>query len=84
MKTTRRHMVALGLLGSVTLSAGDSAATPDAGQLAQCTRACQSGREAILNFCRSLPDPRMKTPCFALALGSVVACTNWCYFHWGT
>lgn len=84
MKITARHIVALGLLASVTLSAGDSKAAPDPTQLAQCTRACQSGREAILAFCRSVPDPRMKTPCFALAVGSLVACTNWCYFHWGT
>lgn len=84
MKRSARYILAVGLLALVTLTANDSVAAPDPAQAAQCVSACQSGREAILSFCRSLPDPRMKTPCFALALGGVVACTNWCYFHWGS
>lgn len=55
----------------------------DAAQLAQCQAACASGGMAIRNFCNTLPDPRMRGPCFALELGSEVACKSWCYWHFG-
>ena len=56
----------------------------DAAQLAQCLRACASGGQTLHNFCSSLPDPRMRSVCYGLELGSEVACQGFCYLHWGT
>ena len=60
------------------LCAGDPA------QLAQCLRACAAGGQTLHNFCSSLPDPRMRSVCYGLELGSEVACQGFCYLHWGT
>lgn len=56
----------------------------NAAQLAQCLRACSAGGQTLRNFCASLPDPRMRSVCYGLELGSVVACQGFCYLHWGT
>lgn len=43
-------------------------------ELARCQAACASGSAAILAFCRSLPDPRIRGACWALEFASEVAC----------
>jgi hypothetical protein len=51
--------------------------------LSQCISACKGGAEAIRQFCRSLPDPRLRPPCFALEFVGQMACINWCYLQYG-
>lgn len=52
-------------------------------ELIRCQAACNAGREAMSSFCRSLPDPRLKTGCWLAAAGTAIACSNWCYWQWG-
>lgn len=69
---------------SVPLANEDAArCAADPAQLLRCQNACSSGGAAIRNFCNSLPDPRMRSGCFALELGSETACQGWCYWHFG-
>ena len=50
-------------------------------ELKRCTESCKDGGEAILAYCRTIPDPRIRATCWGLALGSEVACIGWCWFH---
>jgi hypothetical protein len=45
----------------------------------QCLSACREGITAIEAFCRTVPDPRVRTACWA-ARFSLNACTGFC--HW--
>jgi hypothetical protein len=61
---------------------GVSSRAPDPTKLQQCLNVCNQGRTAIENFCRSLPDPRIRALCWA-ARWTVPACTGFCYYVWG-
>lgn len=52
-------------------------------ELLRCQTACNSGKEAMFSFCRSVPDPRLKQPCWIAAAGTVIVCVNWCYWAYG-
>lgn len=49
---------------------------------AACIAACNRGREAMEQFCRGIPDPRLKPGCWAAAVASTVACINWCAWNY--
>jgi len=60
-----------------------AAAGPDPVQLKACLAACAGGGEAIVAFCATLPDPRLKAACYALYFVGEVACDGWCYWQFG-
>jgi RHS repeat-associated protein len=49
--------------------------------LNQCLDACASGGAVLRNFCRSLPDPRLRAGCWGLEFVSEVACRGWCFWN---
>jgi hypothetical protein len=55
----------------------------DPGMLKQCLAACAEGGAALIAFCNSLPDPRLRAGCFALQFVGEVACNGWCYWQYG-
>jgi hypothetical protein len=59
----------------------DGGATDPKKQCAACLKACAKGGAALLAFCRTLPDPRLRAACYALDFVGVVACEGWCYWH---
>ena len=91
--------VAVGASPAATLGAnGDPLPTPVAtsdysdgansvavspAELIRCQAACNSGKEAMFAFCRSVPDPRLKQPCWIAAAGTAIFCANWCYWTYG-
>jgi hypothetical protein len=50
--------------------------------LAQCIAACKNGEKAMEQFCRGIPDPRIRAGCWAVVLGSTTACIGWCYLQY--
>jgi hypothetical protein len=52
-------------------------------ELKRCQDACRGGETARENYCRSLPDPRMRARCWTKVHESEQNCLNWCYFEWG-
>lgn len=44
-----------------------------------CIRACESGRRAVENFCRSVRGPRRRALCWAGAYAGQAACIGMCY-----
>lgn len=53
------------------------------GNLRACIAACEAGGEKFLDFCRSLPDPKLRAGCWAVAFAGEVACIGWCYWNFG-
>jgi RHS repeat-associated protein len=49
--------------------------------LAQCLSACKASGEGLRQFCRGLPDPRLRAACWGLEFSSEVACNGWCYWN---
>lgn len=46
---------------------------------ASCVASCNQGRTAMEQFCRSIPDPRIRPACWIAAMGSTVVCINFCH-----
>jgi hypothetical protein len=46
--------------------------------LKECMTACSGGPDAIAEFCRSIPDPRLRAGCWALQFAGKTACVGWC------
>lgn len=51
--------------------------------LTRCWAACRGGEEAILAFCATIPDFRVRAACRGLTLASEQYCRNWCYWYFG-
>lgn len=68
--------------GSEEPSATQLAKSP--AELIRCQQACRQGRDAMEMFCRSVPDPRIKGPCWGFALVGGIACLNFCFNYWGS
>ncbi len=49
--------------------------------LNDCLNACTAGGVALRNFCRSLPDPRLRAGCWALEFVGENVCKGWCYWN---
>ena len=62
---------------------GASLVAVNPAEFVRCQAACNSGKEAMFAFCRSLPDPRLKQPCWIAAAGTAIFCANWCYWAYG-
>lgn len=60
---------------------GPTALAADPAQCQACLLACSEGGEAFRDFCRSIPDPRLRAGCWALEFLGEVACKGWCYWH---
>jgi RHS repeat-associated protein len=56
----------------------------DPSKLRTCLDACATGGRAWQNFCRSLPEPRLRAGCWALQFAGEVACRGWCFLEFGT
>ena len=44
-----------------------------------CMNACKAGGAAMYRYCNVFLDPRVKLACIAVAGGSFVACSGFCY-----
>lgn len=53
-------------------------------ELIRCQQACRQGREAMDQFCRGVPDPKIKGVCWGFALVGGIACLNFCFNYWGS
>ena len=49
--------------------------------LNECLNSCTIGGEGMRNFCRGIPDPRLRAACWGLEFASEVACKGWCYWN---
>lgn len=57
------------------------AAAPRRSQLSRCLDACAAGGRALIRFCNSLPDPRLRAGCFSLQFAGETACRGWCFWN---
>ena len=64
--------------------AAPMSAGPNPAMLQQCQLACKSGSEAVRDFCRSIPDPRIRGACWAYEFAVLPACLGFCFLYWGT
>ena len=46
-----------------------------------CVAACEAGGEDFEDFCRSLPDPRLRAGCWGLVFVGEAACIGWCAWY---
>ena len=58
--------------------------TADPAQLRACLMACKAGPSAIEDFCRGLPDPKMRALCWAVVFAGEAGCAGFCYARFGT
>lgn len=58
-------------------------AGPNPGMLRQCQQACKQGSAAVLDFCRSIPDTRIRGACWAYEFAVLPACLGFCFVNWG-
>ncbi len=49
--------------------------------LDRCLDACAAGGAVWDNFCRSLPDPKLRAECWQQQHASETACRNWCFWY---
>jgi hypothetical protein len=49
--------------------------------LNECLNSCAAGGEALADFCRSIPDPRLRAGCWALEFAGETVCNGWCFWN---
>lgn len=90
-----KRFAVLGLLGATALATTmGCGASPEidepeepigevelAASYSECVAACRNGQLAMEQFCQGLPDPRMRATCWVAAKAGVIACINWCNWH---
>lgn len=52
-----------------------------AGSLPACLAACARGTTAIQAFCRTIPAPQVRAPCWAVQFAGPAACNGFCYLY---
>lgn len=73
----------LALAASERVSPGaDSSQPMPMSTKASCIASCNQGRTAMEQFCRSIPDPRIRPACWIAAMGSTVVCINFCHNYY--
>jgi RHS repeat-associated protein len=48
----------------------------------RCLDACAMGGQGIRNFCRSIPDPRIRAVCWGLEFTGEVVCRGFCFWYY--
>jgi len=55
----------------------------DPEMLNACLNACALGEDFMEDFCRGIPDPRVRLGCWAVVKLGEVACAGWCQYQYG-